>query len=87
MACDLLRRGRVFALLERDDGFLPMRTAPEVGAAFTLLLAGVVGRVDRRDLLLEEALDGRLDLEFVRLTIYFESVSSQLFLLSICFLS
>jgi len=63
----------LLTFLQRHDGFLPPRPSPQ-RAPNASLLARVVTSVYVDDLLLEEALNGVLDLNLVRLRIDAENV-------------
>lgn len=62
----------VFALLETDNGLLPVIGATSIGTTLALQFTGLVESAHTHNLLAEQLFDGSLDLEFVGTTIHFE---------------
>src|SRR5689334_18567908 len=69
----------LLALLEADDGLLPVGRAARDGAATALGLAVVVHRAHIVDLLAEETLHRVLDVDLVRVRVDFEDILIALF--------
>lgn len=69
---NVLDEVKVLALLETDDGLLPVIGTTSVRTTLALELACLVESADTHHLLTEQLLDGTLDLELVGPTVDFE---------------
>jgi len=67
-----LDKVEVFALLEADDGLLPVVGASLVGTALTPELASLVESANTFDLLAKQRFNGALDLDLVGTAIHLE---------------